>query len=43
MFGVYSRWGYTCRWILCYLSELVVLELSSADLYLEAKVVGHAH
>ena len=25
------------------LSELVVLEPSSADLYLEAKVVGHAH
>ena len=25
------------------LSELVVLELSSTDLYLEAKVVGHAH
>ena len=26
-----------------YLSELVVLEPSSTDLYLEAKVDGHAH
>ena len=31
-----SRYYITC-------SELVVLEPSSTDLYLEAKVVGHAH
>ena len=36
MFGVYSGRGYTCQYIMCYLSELVVLEPSSADLYLEA-------
>ena len=30
-------------WILYNLSELVVLEPSRTDLYLEAKVVGHAH
>ena len=43
VFSVYSGRGYTCQWILCYLSELVVLERSSANLYLEAKVVGPAH
>ena len=43
MFGVYSGRDCACPWILCYLSELVVLEPSSADLYLEAKVVSHAH
>ena len=43
VFSVYSGRDYTCQWILDYLSELVVLEPSSTDLYLEAKVVGHAH
>ena len=43
MFSVYSGRDYTCPYILCYLSELVVLEPSRTDLYIEAKVVGHAH
>ena len=43
VFSVYFGRDCTCPWILYYLSELVVLEPSSADLYLEAKVVGHAH
>ena len=34
-----SRYYITCR----NLSELVVLKPSRTDLYLEAKVVGHAH
>ena len=38
MFSVYSGRDYTCQWILDYLSEC-----SRTDLYLEAKVVGHAH
>ena len=38
MFSVYSGRDYTCHWILDYLSEP-----SSTDLYLEAKVVCHAH
>ena len=32
---VYSERDCTCQWILCYLSELVVLEASRAGLYLE--------
>ena len=43
MFKVYSGRDYTCQWILYYLSELVVLEPAGTDVYLEAKVVGHAH
>ena len=32
---IYSVRDCTCGWILCYLSELVVLESSRAGLYLE--------
>ena len=35
VFSVYSERDYTCRWILYYLSELVVREASRAGLYLE--------
>ena len=39
VFSVYSGWDCTCQKILCYLSELVVLEPSSTSLYLEGRML----
>ena len=43
MFGVHSGWDCTCRWILCYLSGLVVLETVKDRSMFRRKVAGHAH
>ena len=43
MFGVHSGRDCTCRWILCYLSGLVVLETVKDRSIFRRKVAGHAH
>ena len=41
--GVHSGWDCTCRWILCYLSGLVVLETVKDRSIFRRKVADHAH
>ena len=43
MFVVHSGWDCTCRWILCYLSGLVVLETVKDRSIFRRQVAGHAH
>ena len=43
MFGVHSGRDCICRWILCYLSGLVVLETVKDRSIFRPKVADHAH